>query len=208
MLISDRADARLSLRCAGRGVRRCNRPGHPLRPRGANADEARPAALVLPGRRSSAAMYSGGALLAAALIGISVGAMFLWRGRSDTSVRFHSVAVLPFIADVPANNFLADGLTEATLNSLVQARGLRIAPRASAFHYKGLPVKPKDAGRELGVTGVVTGSVSQQENRMQIQVDLVDVTHELPDLGRALPRGCIRAHPFADLKSCKTWRES
>jgi tetratricopeptide (TPR) repeat protein len=57
-------------------------------------------------------------------------------------------------------------------------RSLRVAPRASAFHYKGLSVKPNDAGRELDVAAVVTASVSQRDDRLRIQVDLVDVARD------------------------------
>jgi tetratricopeptide (TPR) repeat protein len=41
-----------------------------------------------------------------------------------------------------------------------------------------LQVKPKDAGRELGVAAVVTASVSQRDDRLRIQVDLVDVARD------------------------------
>ena len=71
--------------------------------------------------------------------------------------RFSSVAVLPFEADGPSSSYLADGLAEAAINSLVQLRSLRVAPRTTAFRYKGSRVKPSDAGRELGVAAVVTG---------------------------------------------------
>ena len=89
-----------------------------------------------------------------------------------------SVAVLPFASDCSDNNYLADGLTDATINGLVQLRSLRIAPRASAFRYKGGAVSPRDAGRELDVAAVVTSTVSQHGNNLRIQLDLVDVARD------------------------------
>jgi len=88
------------------------------------------------------------------------------------------VAVLPFLSDSPGNNYLGDGLTEATVNGLVQLQALRVAPRTSALRYKGSAVRPKDAGRELDVAAVVTGSVTQQDGRLRIKVDLVDVARD------------------------------
>lgn len=88
------------------------------------------------------------------------------------------MAVLPFLSDSPGNNYLGDGLTEATVNGLVQLQALRVAPRTNALRYKGSAVRPKDAGRELDVAAVVTGSVTQQDGRLRIQVDLVDVARD------------------------------
>ena len=88
------------------------------------------------------------------------------------------MAVLPFLSDSPGNNYLGDGLTEATVNGLVQLQALRVAPRTNTLRYKGSAVRPKDAGRELDVAAVVTGSVTQQDGRLRIQVDLVDVARD------------------------------
>ena len=88
------------------------------------------------------------------------------------------MAVLPFLSDSPGNNYLGDGLTEATVNGLVQLQALRVAPRTNTLRYKGSAVRPKDAGLELDVAAVVTGSVTQQDGRLRIQVDLVDVARD------------------------------
>ena len=119
------------------------------------------------------------ALIAVAVVCVAIGAVALWRAKPQTSdVGFGSVAVLPFLSDSPGNNYLADGLTEATVNGLVQSQALRVAPRTNALRYKGSAVRPKDAGRELDVAAVVTGSVTQQDGRLRIQVDLVDVARD------------------------------
>jgi DNA-binding winged helix-turn-helix (wHTH) protein/TolB-like protein len=117
------------------------------------------------------------ALVAAALACLVIGMITVWRATPETPP-FRSVAVLPFLSDSSANNYLADGLAEATVNGLVQLQSLRVAPRASALRYKGMAVAPKDAGRELDVAAVVTASVSQQDRTLRIQVDLVDVARD------------------------------
>src|SRR4030095_13561317 len=86
--------------------------------------------------------------------------------------------ILPFVSDSPGNNYLADGLTEAIVNGLVQLRIVRVAPRASTLRYKAAAVKASDAGHELNVATVVTATVSDHDNNLRIQVDLVDVAHD------------------------------
>ena len=103
----------------------------------------------------------------------------LWRAqRGNRDVAFASVAVLPFLSDGAASNYLADGLSEATVNGLVQLQGLRVAPRASALRYKESAASPKHAGRELDVAAVVTASVAHQDRSFTIQLDLVDVARD------------------------------
>ena len=123
-------------------------------------------------------------VLLAAVACVAVVAIALWRAQpGGGNVAFDSVAVLPFLSDSAASNYLADGLSEATLNGLVQLQGLRVAPRASALRYKGSAVSPKQAGRELDVAAVVTASVAQQDRSFRIQVDLVDVARDAQILG-------------------------
>jgi TolB-like protein/lipoprotein NlpI len=103
----------------------------------------------------------------------------VWRAQSErTAAQFASVAILPFSSDSSGDAYLADGLTEAVANGLAQFTSLRIAPRASASRFRGASVRPKDSGRELGVAAVVTASISQRNEHLRIQVDLVDVARD------------------------------
>ena len=138
--------------------------------------EPRQTAPARPAQRPGVISRRGGALIAAALVCAAFGIFGLWHLRPENiAAPPRSVAVLPFAADAPNSNYLADGLAEATINNLAQVRSLRVAPRTNAFRYKGSRVRPADAGRELDVTAVVTGTVSQQDGRLRIQVDLIDV---------------------------------
>ena len=118
-------------------------------------------------------------ILLAAVAGVVAVATAIWSTQPGSrSVAFASVAVLPFLSDTAASNYLADGLSEATVNGLVQLQGLRVAPRSSVLRYKGSVANPKHAGRELDVAAVVTASVTQQDRSFRIQVDLVDVARD------------------------------
>ena len=84
---------------------------------------------VTPARsapRPGAAARRGVALIAATLVCAAIGTVALWRMRPEnTAAPPRSIAVLPFAADAPNSNYLADGLAEATINNLAQVRGLR-----------------------------------------------------------------------------------
>jgi DNA-binding winged helix-turn-helix (wHTH) protein/TolB-like protein/Tfp pilus assembly protein PilF len=109
-----------------------------------------------------------GALLALALA-VSLG--WLAFGRATP---YAAVAVLPFAADTAANAPLADGIAEEAINTLTRVADLRVAPRASAFRFRG--VDPLEAGRRLNAPAVVTGSLARDGERLILQVELVDVT--------------------------------
>lgn len=153
----------------------------PVEPAGNNSGAATTPELVAAAGfgKSFDAIKHRWAFIAVAVVCVAIGAVALWRATPQRiDAGFGSVAVLPFLSDSPGNNYLADGLTEATVNGLVQLQALRVAPRTNALRYKGPAVRPKDAGRELDVAAVVTGSVTQQDGRLRIQVDLVDVARD------------------------------
>ena len=86
-----------------------------------------------------------------------------------------SIAVLPFISNDVANNYLADGLSEATIDSLSRVVKLRVSPRANVLRYKAQSIDPQQAGQELGVGAILTGQVSQKDDLLTIQLNLIDV---------------------------------
>ena len=87
-----------------------------------------------------------------------------------------SIAVLPFenASNDPGAEYLAEGISEALINSLTELRELRVIARATAFHYKGQDIDPKRIGRELNVGAVLTGRLRQMQDALTVQVDLVD----------------------------------
>jgi eukaryotic-like serine/threonine-protein kinase len=113
-----------------------------------------------------------GLVLAALAIGIG----FYFRGNRGQTIQ--SLAVLPFLnlnAD-PKTEYLSDGITESTINTLSQLPQLKVMARGTVFTYKGKEVDPRKVGRDLNVDAVVTGSINQQENTLIIQADLVQVS--------------------------------
>ena len=72
--------------------------------------------------------------------------------------------------------YLSDGLTVNLINSLTDLRQVSVKSRSSAFRYKGRADDPQVAGRELGVGGVLTGSLSRREDLLVVAAELVE-TH-------------------------------
>jgi DNA-binding winged helix-turn-helix (wHTH) protein/TolB-like protein/Flp pilus assembly protein TadD len=117
------------------------------------------------------------ALTAGAVSLVALTVFLIWRSYPNpaTTAPFDSVAVLRFTTPDPSNEYLADGLSEATIGGLAQLSKLRVVPRTSVFRYKRQPVDPEKIGRELGVSALVTGEVVVQGDNLSIQVDLVNV---------------------------------
>jgi len=105
-----------------------------------------------------------------------VGVAVFWFAKSrPASPPIDSIAVLPFISNDAANNYLADGLSEATINGLSGVAKLRVAPRTNVVRYKAQSINLQQAGQELGVGAILTGQVSQKDDLLTIQLDLLDV---------------------------------
>jgi len=62
------------------------------------------------------------------------------------------------------------------IHMLAKVRGLRVAARASSFHFKGKDVPPGDIGRALNVGALLDGSVRKAGNQARISVQLMKVS--------------------------------
>lgn len=89
-----------------------------------------------------------------------------------------SVAVLPFanMSGDPAQEFVADGLTEDIITGLSRVRSLFVIARSSAFAYKGQTAAPAQVARDLGVRYVLEGSLRRSGSRVRISAQLIDAT--------------------------------
>ena len=100
------------------------------------------------------------------------------------------VAVLPFtnISMDPADEYLADGMTEEMISSVSKVKGLRVIARTSVMRYKGTHKPIAEIGRELNVGSVLEGSVRKAGNKIRISVQFVDTLNEEPQWTREYDR--------------------
>lgn len=98
--------------------------------------------------------------------------------RTSATEKIESIAVIPF-ENATGNmdtEYLSDGISETLINSLTELQQLKVIARSTAFRYKGKEIDPKTIGRELQVRAVLMGKVRQMEDRLNVQVDLVDTS--------------------------------
>jgi TolB-like protein len=95
---------------------------------------------------------------------------------SDVSqYQIRSLAVLPienFSGD-PAQDYFADGMTEALITDLAKIKALRVISRTSVMLYKGARKSLPQIASELNVDGVVEGSVVRSAGRVRIAAQLI-----------------------------------
>jgi len=87
-----------------------------------------------------------------------------------------SIAVLPFahLGDDPAQEYLADGVTEALITTLSRFRWFAVSGRGSSQVYKLAPKDNRTAAAELGVRYLVEGTVRKSGQRLRISAQLID----------------------------------
>ncbi|HKN61780.1 MAG TPA: protein kinase [Candidatus Acidoferrales bacterium] len=102
-----------------------------------------------------------------------------------------SLVVLPFEnrSGDPAQEFFADGMTDALITDLAQIEALRVISRTSAMRFKGAHPPLSEIARELRVDGVVEGSALQVGDRVRITVQLVDVASDRNLWAKSYERG-------------------
>jgi TolB-like protein/Tfp pilus assembly protein PilF len=89
-----------------------------------------------------------------------------------------AIAVLPLanISDNPADEYLADGLTEELLNVLASIPQLKMTARASSFVFKNAATDVRTIGEQLAVDYVIEGSVRKAGHQLRIAVQLVSTS--------------------------------
>lgn len=86
-----------------------------------------------------------------------------------------SLAVLPLenLSGDPAQDYFADGMTDELTTMLAKNPSLRVVSRTSSMQYKGAKRSLPEIARELGVDGVLEGSVERIGNRVHMTVQLI-----------------------------------
>jgi TolB-like protein/DNA-binding winged helix-turn-helix (wHTH) protein len=108
-------------------------------------------------------------------LGVHEKAWFLGQKQSVPHRATASLAVLPLVnlSGDPAQEYLADGMTEELITELSKIRALKVISRTSVMQYKGAKKTLPEIARELNVDGVVEGSVLRSGNRVRITAQLI-----------------------------------
>ena len=118
----------------------------------------------------------------AADLATSLRTMTTARRRSEGTARERASGAMRSLVVLPLNNrtgdpnqqYLADGMTECLISSMSVIGQLKIISRSSAMKYRDT-AKPLDQiARELGVDGIVRGSVRRSETGVGVSVALLE----------------------------------
>jgi TolB-like protein/DNA-binding winged helix-turn-helix (wHTH) protein/Tfp pilus assembly protein PilF len=102
----------------------------------------------------------------------------VFAGNPTSSI--HSIAVLPLVnlSGDPTQDYFADGMTDEVITMLAKNTPLRVVSRTSAMQYKNVKKPLRDIGRDLGVDGILEGSVERSPNRVHITVQLIHASSD------------------------------
>jgi TolB-like protein/DNA-binding winged helix-turn-helix (wHTH) protein/Flp pilus assembly protein TadD len=101
------------------------------------------------------------------------------RPRTDGAIpSIQSVAVLPLVNDSGdrAQDYFADGMTEALTTELSKIKALKVISRTSAMRYHHTLKSVPEIARDLHVDAVIEGSVMREGDQVRITVQLIDGT--------------------------------
>ena len=157
---------------------------------------------VAPGRRTAAGLQWG--LIATTTAATIVALVATLYGRPpsrSSSSSFTSLAVLPLrlVSAEAEAPYLADGLTDQLITTLSEIHSLRVTALTSVSRFKGSTASAAEIARELGVDGIIEGTVAVQAGvggqppRARVNVRVIKAGTDLDIWSGSLER------PFGDM---------
>src|SRR6266404_5552077 len=97
------------------------------------------------------------------------------RAKDAAHSKINSLAVLPLknLSGDPAQEYLADGMTEELIGRLAGIHDLRVVSRTSVMRFKDAQTSVPEIARTLNVDAVVEGSVIREGNRIRVHAQLI-----------------------------------
>jgi TolB-like protein len=150
-----------------------------------DTESGKSAAVIEPAHVSSKRRFQwvAGAVAFIVIVAI-VMVVFLWRSKHPAvlpvdSANPRAIAVLPFqnVGSDKAADFLQLALPDEIATALSYVPSLSIRPFATTSRYNGPNVDLQQAGREMGVTSIVTGHYHTEGNQLEVTMEAVDVAN-------------------------------
>jgi len=144
-----------------------------------------PSAITQPAARAARSQLGWTALAGVAVVSVLAGAHG-GGARSPLAEApasagpIRSIAVLPLanLSGDEAQEFFADGMTDALIADLGRTASVRVISRTSSMQYKKVRKPLPVIARELGVEAVVEGSVVRSGERVRINAQLVQASSD------------------------------
>ncbi len=104
----------------------------------------------------------------------------VFAGRWQASTHIDSIAVLPLVDRSPGRSqdaeqeYFADGITEALIAELSKIKALKVISTTSVMRYKKTGKTVPQIAQELGVRGILEGSVTRAVDHVRISVEMIE----------------------------------
>jgi TolB-like protein len=125
------------------------------------------------GRRATVPARGWLAVAGVAVLGLFAVAYAISRGQAGNAAqpKIRALAVLPLknLSGDPAQEYLADGMTEALIGRLSRIHDLRVISRTLVMRFKNPQLSVPEIARTLGVDAIVEGSVTREGNRIRVR---------------------------------------
>lgn len=114
-------------------------------------------------------------LLAVAVLALNVAGVRDRIFPARPASQIHSIAVIPLVnlSGDASQDYFADGMTDELITMLAKNTSLRVVSRTSVMQYRSAQRPVREIARELGVDGILEGSVARSANRVHMNVQLV-----------------------------------
>ena len=123
-----------------------------------------------------------GIIAAFFLLAVLSGSWIAWRyfQARQAGPPIRSLAVLPLanLSGDATQDYFADGMTEELITELSRIHAIKVISRTSVMEYKGTKKHLPQIARELGVDGIVEGSVVREGDEVRITVQLLDAPND------------------------------
>ena len=113
-------------------------------------------------------------------VGFNISGLRLRFLRTSAAREVQSIAVLPLenLSGDPAQEYFADGMTEALITNLGKIGELRVISRTSVMRYRGTKKPLQEIAHELQVDALVEGTVARSGDRVRITANLIQASPE------------------------------
>jgi TolB-like protein/DNA-binding winged helix-turn-helix (wHTH) protein len=129
-----------------------------------------------PARFDRIKLTFGAITVSLATILLVLGVPFLrHRFFSQSRPQIHSLAVLPLVnlSGDESENYFADGMTDEVITMLAKNTSLQVISRTSTVKYRNPNQTTRDIARELGVDGLLEGSIERSADHVHMTVQLI-----------------------------------
>lgn len=117
-----------------------------------------------------------------------------------TTIQRNSIAVLPFRnrSAVADDAYLVDGIHDDIVTQLAKLSFLdKVISRTTMERYRDSTLSVPEIGRELGVSTILEGGIQRSDNRLRINVQLIDVATDKHLWAETYDRDLTAANIFA-----------